>query len=145
MAKFPRGATALRNRVGMAPGCLINVSSTKILSLPGVPKEMEAIFEDFVESTLKSELSSTKFLEESLFIFGIKESAFAPIVDEVRKKVPEVYIKSHPKGAENEPSLELHLTVYGEDEQIIKNKLSEASRLLEEKATSLGGRVKKKG
>lgn len=144
MAKFPKGAIALRNRVGVAPGCLVNISFTKILSLPGVPKEMEAIFEDFVESTLKSELSSTKFLEESLFIFGIKESTFAPIIDEVRKKVPEVYIKSHPKGAESEPSLELHLTIYGEDEQIIKSKLYEASKLLEERVNLLGGKVVKK-
>jgi len=144
MAKFPRGAIALKNKVGMAPGCLISVSSTKILSLPGVPKEMEAIFEDFLESTLRSELSSTKFLEESLFVFGIKESTFAPVIDEVRKKVPEVYIKSHPKGAEGEPSLELHLTIYGEDEQIIRNKLSEASKLLEEKVIFLGGKLAKK-
>lgn len=144
MAKFPKDAKALKNRVGMAPGCLINVNSIKIISLPGVPKEMEAIFEDFVNSKLRSELSSTRFLEESIFVFGIKESTFAPIIDEARKKVPEVYIKSHPKGAEGEPSLEIHLTVFGEDEQFIKSKLSEVSRLLKEKANSLGGRTERK-
>src|SRR4051812_16969539 len=44
MAKIPKGSVPIQNPVGNAPSVLINNTETKIVCLPGVPKEMEAIF-----------------------------------------------------------------------------------------------------
>ena len=48
MARMPEGARPLPNPVGTAPGMLLEVDGTTIISLPGVPAEMEAIFEESV-------------------------------------------------------------------------------------------------
>ena len=44
MAQMPAGAEPLRNAVGAAPGVLLTLGATTIVSLPGVPAEMKDIF-----------------------------------------------------------------------------------------------------
>src|SRR2546428_4588981 len=48
MGMPPKGARPLGNPVGTAPGVLIEKGPTTIISLPGVPREMEAIFRESV-------------------------------------------------------------------------------------------------
>ncbi|MGY5874004.1 MAG: competence/damage-inducible protein A, partial [Candidatus Thorarchaeota archaeon] len=44
MAQLPEGAKALDNRVGGAPGVMIQDGDTTIFCLPGVPSELKFIF-----------------------------------------------------------------------------------------------------
>ncbi len=47
MAYLPRGALALPNPVGAAPGFVVETDSGRVLmALPGVPREMEAMFRE---------------------------------------------------------------------------------------------------
>lgn len=142
MAKLPKGAKPLKNPIGTAPGVILEKGKAKIVCLPGVPKEMEAIFEDSLKEIISKDVTS-KFLDISLNVFGVKESSIAPIIDEVRKEVPEIYIKSHPKGYEGNPRIELHLTVTGDNIEAMKMELQRAAKLLEEKIESAGGKVEK--
>ena len=109
MATLPEGGKSLRNPVGTAPGVLMVRGESRIVALPGVPKEMEAIFEENVEPLVKAAVGSVFVGERSLKVSEIMESAIAPLIDEVMRDNPHVYIKSHPKASESRPSIELHL------------------------------------
>lgn len=53
-AKFPNGAIILDNDKGTAPGCIMG-DKTKIILLPGPPREMEYMFENKLSSYLKKD------------------------------------------------------------------------------------------
>lgn len=53
-ARFPKGAIILDNDKGTAPGCIIG-DKTKIILLPGPPREMEYMFENKLSTYLKKD------------------------------------------------------------------------------------------
>ena len=55
MAVLPRNAKPLDNRVGGAPGVLLDVDGAQIISLPGVPGEFMWIFDNQLLSLLKGD------------------------------------------------------------------------------------------
>ena len=99
MATLPTGAQPLPNPVGTAPGVLIQVGGSKLVSLPGVPSEMKAIFNGSIIPLLKGSNQQAP-RQASLGLVGIIESALAPALDRTRKAFPGLYFKSHPRGRE---------------------------------------------
>ena len=110
MATLPEGSRALRNPAGTAPGVLLQQGLTTIIALPGVPKEMMAIFEESVEPIVKKAVGNLSFYAESVNVFDIIESELAPWIEETMRQYPKVYIKSHPKAPEPRPLIELHFS-----------------------------------
>jgi len=55
-ALIPSGATVLHNPVGSAPGFWLRWRGALVISLPGVPREMDAMVNDSVSALLRSEL-----------------------------------------------------------------------------------------
>lgn len=51
-ADFPRGATILANRNGTAPGFSVAIGRARAFFLPGVPREMTAMFEEWIAPDL---------------------------------------------------------------------------------------------
>jgi len=114
MAILPEGAQPLLNPIGTAPGVTISVGTKRLVSLPGVPSEMKAIFNGSVIPMLKS--SKTEAPEEvSIGLVGIIESALAPALDRTRKAFPGLYFKSHPRGREGGIRSLIRLHVYSVD------------------------------
>lgn len=143
MAKLPEGSTPLRNPVGAAPGVLIQVDSTVLIALPGVPLEMEAIFDESVAPMLKQAAGKIAFFEASLYVEKIGESRVAPFIDKVMNSNPEVYIKSHPRFEDDQQSrLELHFSTTADAAKIAKDRLSKAIIQLSELIKESGGKVK---
>ena len=138
MAKLPVGAKPLYNPVGTAPGVLIEHKGTILIALPGVPKEMQGIFENDVAMLIKSCTKNLFTCEESLRITGIVESEIAPLIDVAMRENPHVYIKSHPKAAEPTPLIELHFTATSGSEVLSKNRVGKAIE-------SISGKIIKKG
>jgi nicotinamide-nucleotide amidase len=141
MAKLPKGAKPLPNSVGTAPGVIIKHDKTTIVSLPGVPPEMESIFENSLEPMLKKSAGKTTFFETSLGVSGMMESELAPIIDIVMHDNPYVYIKSHPRGQERIPHIELHLSTTAEDSATAKNRVSRAIIQITETIQAKGGKI----
>ena len=110
MATLPEGAEPLPNPVGTAPGVTIKVGVTRLVSLPGVPSEMKAIFTGSVIPMLKDSNGEPP-RELSIGLVGIIESALAPALDRTRKAFPGLYFKSHPRGREGgiRSLIELHV------------------------------------
>jgi nicotinamide-nucleotide amidase len=142
MAKIPDGAEPLPNPVGTAPAIVLKKGSVIVFALPGVPPEMEAIFEDSLASMLKSAAGNLTFFETSLYVEGVMESEMAPFIDQVMHDNPYVYVKSHPMGAEKKPHLELHLSTTDEDSETAKKRVGRALMQLSEIVRAKGGKTK---
>ncbi|MDI6691128.1 MAG: nicotinamide mononucleotide deamidase-related protein [Candidatus Bathyarchaeota archaeon] len=142
MAKLPEGAEPLPNPVGTAPGVRIDVEKTFLIALPGVPSEMEAIFEESVVSLLKREAGKAVFFETSIYADNIMESSLAPLIDKTMHDNPYVYIKSHPKGEEKKPHIEIHFSTTAESSKIAKDRIGKAIIQLSELVQRSGGKIK---
>ena len=144
MARLPEKAEPLPNSVGTAPGVIINVGGTLLIALPGVPPEMEAIFEESVAPLIKKEAGELTFFETSIYANGIMESALAPLIDKTMHDNPHVYIKSHPKGEETKPHIEIHFSTTDKSSKTAKNRLGKAIIQLSELMQKDGGKIKPK-
>lgn len=121
MVRLPRGSKALDNPVGAAPGVLIETGGKKIVILPGVPKEMEAILDNILDSL---RVPGRAYYEETFPLSGIMESSISPLLTKLMKDMGgKVYIKSHPQKSEmSNPRLEIEVSATaGTDEEARKN------------------------
>ncbi|MEM0444939.1 MAG: molybdopterin-binding protein [Nitrososphaerota archaeon] len=106
MATMPRGAIALRNNEGSAPGCLVRYRGATIVSLPGVPRELMDIFENEVRPRIEKEASRIHRLGVWIKVKGVPESVYAPEIEKTYKALrKKVYVKSHPMGIQDGLSL----------------------------------------
>ena len=144
MAALPEGAEPLSNPVGTAPGVTIKVDETFLIALPGVPPEMETIFDEAVAPLLKKQAGKVTFFEASIYADGIMESALAPLIGQVMHDNPHVYIKSHPKGEERKPHIEIHISTTAENSKTAKNRLGKTIVHLSELVQKNGGKIKLK-
>ena len=140
MARLPKEAKPLNNPVGTAPAVLVEMDRTVLIALPGVPSEMEAIFEESVVPLLRKESGNVTFFEASVFADEIMESALAPLIDRTMHDNEYVYIKSHPKG--NMPHIELHFSMTSKDGKSAKDKLGKAIMQLSELIERNGGKIR---
>ncbi len=144
MAKLPEGAEPLLNPVGTAPGVFLRIGDANLFALPGVPSEMEAIFDEHVSRMLRKEVGDVAFFEISIYADNIMESTLAPLIDMTMRDNPRVYIKSHPRGAEKKPHIEIHLSTTAKDSKTAKDYIGKAIIQLSELIKEKGGKVKLK-
>jgi len=141
MATIPENAKPIHNPVGTAPAVQIDLKGTVLIALPGVPREMGAIFEETIALLLNPASEGNSFHEESLYVDDIMESVLAPLIDEVMHENPGIYIKSHPRGAENKPHMEIHFSMTAADEEKSREKLQKAITQLSNLIMRNNGRV----
>jgi molybdenum cofactor synthesis domain-containing protein len=142
MATLPEDADPLPNPVGTAPGVIINVKDTVLFALPGVPPEMEAIFEESVAPLLKKEAGEATFFETSIYADNIMESSLAPLIDKTMHDNPYIYIKSHPKGEERKPHIEIHFSTTAKNSKTAKASMEKAIIQLSELIKENGGKAR---
>lgn len=144
MATIPENATPIPNPVGTAPAVRIDVPGTILIALPGVPREMGAIFTETVVPLLREASGGAAFYEKSLYA-DIMESTLAPLIDAAMRDNQDVYVKSHPKAAENEPHIELHLSTTATNATEAKKRLRKAASQLADLIVKNNGKVCVKG
>jgi len=141
MATLPEKAEPLPNPVGTAPGVRAALEETILIVLPGVPSEMEAIFHETVEPLLKQTSGKSVFYEKSIYADGVMESSLAPLIDKVMQDNPGVYVKSHPKGRENRPHMEIHVSITAREAEKLEEKLQKVITQLSSEIGKIGGKV----
>jgi len=139
MAALPLGARPLHNPVGTAPGVLVKQEGTTVISLPGVPSEMRAIFDGSILPILKKAAGDLAYFEASVNVTGVVESEMAPAIDQVMHNNPRVYIKSHPQEAERVPRIEFHLSTTAKDSTTARDLVSKALSELSDVIRDKGG------
>lgn len=94
-ALVPQGATPIENPNGTAPGIWMEVDKRIIVCMPGVPREMYAMFTDSVIPRLRERCGVTKcIVHRSLRCFGAGESQIEEMLGDLtrRGRQPEVGI-----------------------------------------------------
>lgn len=144
MAYMPEGAKPLENPVGAAPGSLVDLGKSVIIALPGVPREMQAMYER-LETFLKNRAPKVSVAECRSIIVGLPESTLATVLDEAARTAENTYIKSHPRGRELEnPVIELRVMTVAKDKTKAVDKALKAMNKILEGAEKLGGEIREK-
>ncbi|HEY9077483.1 MAG TPA: CinA family nicotinamide mononucleotide deamidase-related protein [Anaerolineaceae bacterium] len=97
-AWIPSGAIPIPNPVGTAPGFICTINNTIVLSLPGVPREMEYLTQNVVIPELKQrfDLQST-IVARVLHTAGVPESQVDEWVGDLETRSnPTVGLLAHP-------------------------------------------------
>jgi len=141
MATLPEETEPVNNPVGGAPGVRVDLEGTTLFALPGVPKEMEAIFAETIAPLLKQAVGDRVFCEKNMFLDDIMESNLAPLIVKVMSDNKGVYIKSHPRGTENKSHIEIHLTTAAKAEENPMEMLEKAARELAILVKENGGKT----
>lgn len=81
-AYFPEGSVIFPNNHGTAPGCAIEENEKVLIVLPGPPREMKPMFEDYVIPFLKK-YSSGVLSSKVLKICGIGEGIMAEEISDI--------------------------------------------------------------
>jgi len=84
-AMLPEKATIIENELGTASGMWFKKGNVSILSLPGVPFEMKALFLKFLEQ-IKGEYDLGEFYHATVLVAGIGESYLAELIKDWEKK-----------------------------------------------------------
>jgi nicotinamide-nucleotide amidase len=78
MARVPEGASIFPNPIGTAAGLKVQVGGTPVYALPGVPMELEAIFDESVAPDLEETFAGTEPLPSRVLrVFGVREAQVA--------------------------------------------------------------------
>ena len=139
VATIPEGSRIVLNPNLKTGGLavILELDGTTLISLPGVPGEVEAIFEGGIVPLFREVAGEVTFLEKSLDLMGIFEGRLSPLIDQVMSENPQVYIKSNLKGDVRRDGIELYLSTTDEDPKIAEENLNRAltqiSKLLQDK------------
>ena len=130
-AYFPVDSTILPNKYGTAPGCIMQKGNKTIIVMPGPPKEMQPMFDNYVKPFLLKD-NSYVLKSKVLRIIGVGESKIEnDLLDLIDKqtnptiatyaKDGECTVRITAKGKNIEEVEDLILPVYKE----IKNRFKE--------------------
>lgn len=123
------GAEVLPNPNGTAPGLLLDQDGTAVALLPGPPKEMRPMFENYIQPRLAEKAGNLRVLRRVLRVAGMGESA----VDE---KIAPIYTRyENPQTTIlfNQSEIEVQLTARGRTEADAEALLDKLSEELEER------------
>ena len=114
---MPQNALLLRNRMGTAPGMWFDEGGKVVVSMPGVPYEMEYLMDAEVLPRLQQRFPASPMLHHTLLTAGEGESRIAARIAEVENKLPaELKLAYLPSLGE----VRLRLTARGTDEAALR-------------------------
>lgn len=130
---IPEGGETLPNEWGTAPGVYLRANRIDYFFLPGVPKEMQSIFQDSVLPLLKRGLdSSSIFVSKTLRCFGAPEARLDHLLKPLLRN--RVDIRNAKLAFRlTLPDVLLKVTAWGQTEQEAQHFLNEALEPIREK------------
>ena len=126
-AWVPRCCTMVNNILGTAPCMWFEIKETKpakvVVSLPGVPFEMENLMETEVVPRLQHHFQTGSILNKNILVHGIGESFLSDLIESWELALPDnIRLAYLPV-----PGLmKLRLTARGEDKQPLQKQIDEA-------------------
>lgn len=126
-AYFPKEAYILKNDNGTAPGCIMEKEGKMIVVLPGPPREMEPMFENYVKPYL-SKLTDDVIESEVLRIIGVGESKVENDILDIIDSQTNPTIATYAKGYECTLRITAKAKSVEEAKEIIKPMSDEMKR-----------------
>ncbi len=124
MARLPHGSAPLLNRVGGAPGVLLEIDGVAVVCLPGVPAELRDIVDDSCAELFARLFGSSHYEERTLIVGTQDESAIAHVLAAVEARHPHVYIKSRAQRIGSERVNRITCSARGDDAAAVEALLS---------------------
>lgn len=94
MSHLPEGAIALYNPVGTAPGIKLQVQACTLYVLPGVPRELEAIFTNGIIPDLQAHFKLSAWAQAAILVHCDDEADVVQALHHIAAAYPDVYLKS---------------------------------------------------
>lgn len=111
-ALVPENSSIIQNKAGTAPILWFEQNGKVLVSMPGVPIEMKTAMTDDVIPRLKERFLPIDYLNYSLLVCGITESALAMLLKEFEENLPKpfslAYLPSY-------GSIRLRLSAWGRE------------------------------
>lgn len=115
MGEFPRGAQLVPNAFNTIPGFAIESH----YFLPGFPQMAGPMMEWVLDTHYAASFHQTAWLEKSLIVYELAESALTPLMEQIELDFPQVKVFSLPSvGNEITPRRHIELGVKGEPQQV---------------------------
>ena len=124
MARLPHGSAPLLNLIGGAPGVLLEIDGVAVVSLPGVPSELQYIVENSCTELLSRLFGVSHYEERTLIIGTQDESAIAHVLAAVEARHPHVYIKSRAQRIGSERVNRITCSARGDDATAVETLLA---------------------
>ncbi|NLH48424.1 MAG: competence/damage-inducible protein A [Myxococcales bacterium] len=96
MANLPAGGTWLDNPVGTAPGMAVRFGEMEIYSMPGVPREIHAMFDLALSVKLAEMFGRAGFAEVTMPTDATDESILTRLAAEMCAKYIGLHVKTNP-------------------------------------------------
>lgn len=122
------GAKVLPNPHGSAVGMMLVEDGKYLVVLPGPPREMQPMFENFVLDPLRSVAGDVRVVRRVLRVSGMGESALDELIAPIYKTYPSVQTSI----LFNRTEIEIHLSAAAASEGEAKNVLDELTEKLAE-------------
>jgi len=85
-ALVPRGATPIENTCGTAPGLRARIGRAELFVMPGVPREMQVMYERDVLPALQPAAGGTAILHRVLYAYGAGESIIGERIADLMRR-----------------------------------------------------------
>lgn len=122
----PKECSFIRNDNGTAPGVFICKDDKKVIMLPGPPRELIPMFENYVSNLIKD---NNAIEMKSINTIGIGESSLETELKTLDIYEPGFEIATFAKGG----TCEIKIIGKGFDHQLLKNKIEEKIEIIQSK------------
>lgn len=122
-AWVPRCCTMINNEVGTAPCMWFERNDKVVVSLPGVPFEMEYLMREKVVKRLGTHFHCDYILNKNILVQGIGESFLSDLIEPWELSLPEnIRLAYLPQAG----MVKMRLTARGADETLLKEQIRQA-------------------
>lgn len=123
---FPKQAIILPNDCGTAPGCLIEVEGVMVILLPGPPKEMKMMFENYVMPILRNK-QNKNYITLDIKCYGIGESELATCIESLLGDHEQLSVATYVSNGE----VIVRITAWEVSEMLANQKVQEMAQRVE--------------
>jgi molybdopterin-biosynthesis enzyme MoeA-like protein len=140
MATLPQNAIPLKNPIGTAPGVQLRIENTECFLLPGVPKELDAIFNTSILPYLHRHFKLSFWAEGELLIHCDDEAELTIPLAQIAEIYPNVYVKSlaKPFPAAHEEGIRVIATTHADTKAQAEETVRNTLTALQHKLTTAG-------
>ncbi|WP_118951049.1 competence/damage-inducible protein A [Taibaiella helva] len=129
-AEVPESCKVLFNRLGTAPGMWFEKDGCIIISLPGVPFEMQTIMTEEALPRLKERLAGNHIIHKTLIVAGVGESFIADKIEDIETALPpHIHLAYLPTPG----YVKLRLTTEGEDKAALQAEVDIRAELISQR------------
>ena len=113
MACLPQGGEPLFNPVGTAPGVILQLEQTTIISVPGVPSELKGIVEQSLHRFIDRIFGEGEAISRCVTVSCNDESLLEPVLIDIVQRYPDIYTKSLATTIGESPEMDIIMTISG--------------------------------